>query len=176
MCHYIALGVASERKSLVEQVRREYGFRTWPNENPSISASFAPGLAVVLVTAGLGQCSCNFMPRAPGDPEKGLDAAARKYHRLGWSSSKIRRALAAKASARQSKPTRDADVRRFREFIRRLVEHAGVVHLLVHFFSGRLASERFHVGPGRTVSVSEYMADSWDYPEDVVVRVVREAA
>lgn len=141
MCYYITLAVPARHE---RDVLDAYG-REWQLErtrNPSVEAALPDGFVPLLM--GAGACCCGFYTRsAAAERAKRLSHKRRKYERLGWSEAKIRRAIGGETKPQPGDGLHPSVL----ELIESLHARCGPIAFVVHFYSGKVETERFEL-PG----------------------------
>ncbi len=156
MCYFITLGVPEEKAEFFEQhVQR--GFHIALIANASVLEEMGHGLRTYLLMSGGCSCSLFSEPHkeAGGDPQaRQLSMQERlrhKYEKMGWSPSKIERALAQRPKDRGPKAFVGlrGDVQRF---LGELATNVGQLAVLVHWYDEDLQDSRLACKQGAVVS------------------------
>jgi hypothetical protein len=170
MCHFITATLAAEDgRSAVAIVAARFA-RVWePLENPYVTAQLRRGEQYFLTTRGHCDCGTGLGAARRGPS---LDRQIQKLKRKGWSSAKIERSLADKAGARKKKQAaRRVQSDCWEQIIPSILVEAGVRHvgLLLHWYSGNLASERIEIVRQERVPAAQISAEFLSQIEEDVL-------
>lgn len=151
MCYLIHVGVPAAH---AERVVSPRPFRVARHLNPSVTAAFGPAFTTFSVESGGCSCSIYSSPDAPRVEKASPDKRRKYYQKLGWSESKIARAL---ADAERDRPKQRDGVRDdVAAFIAGLAEEAGEVKLIVHDFRGLFADEEIPHSRAHALTIDEF--------------------
>ena len=148
MCYYITAVLPPATDPLAAQsIAERHGRNLTPIENGGVKEQLRSGELYCLTTAG--HCDCDTTlgllsrKRQPHQTQK--DARARKLEALGWSKTKIERALSQSAQSQERNAARAAqsaaaETEGWAKFIA-AVHAAGIpyIGLLLHFYDGALS-------------------------------------
>lgn len=167
MCSIITIAVPTRFADLVRQQYSTRQLAISPTTNPSALAAAAADRVPLLVTGGGCSCAWYQRPAAADAPSK-LARARARYEKLGWSDSKIERAIAAMHRAPQPDEGLHPAIR---DLLRTIVTAHGPAAVWVHDFSGNVELEPYTITRHEQWS-SASLADSAAtlYP-DVIARV-----
>lgn len=151
MCHFVTLVVPTDDTVAVEAVMARHGRAAEPIDNPSVAKALLPGERQFLTTRG--HCDCGTVlaqgRETADEAEARLAKEADRLAAKGWSPTKVARAMEVRRRRAADPPARrgedslelwSAIVCDLRQALR-----APRVGLLVHFYSGAVASEVFAV-------------------------------
>ena len=131
MCYFITIAVETKHTGEVADAFGK-GFHILPTANPSVLAVIPPGYTPLLLTNGHCSCGLYVRPRIAKDNAM-LDRLRKKYAKLGWSESKISRAL---SQARESRPDAGGFSNEVLDGLETLLQTCDSVAVVVHEYSG----------------------------------------
>lgn len=150
VCDYVILGIPNgATEGLSSRLPRKYRLEFWQvaaarNTIPSTHT-------VALLVSGFCSCGIYSGPSPVGEEDRESKRGARRvqrYRKLGWSESKIHRALEDSNQAHAKSPVAvtDADIRDIEALLSSVAaqDKAGL-YILVHTYNGHLADEKFLV-------------------------------
>lgn len=147
---------------------RMFSIRTQSND--SIAKYFDKRATFVVM---LGGCSCDLYAAETNSRAaatlKEQDAARKKYAKLGWSASKIERALAARHTSADRARGFIGLRQDVRDVIGGLAEAAGEVGLLIHDYSGEFDEEIVVARQARVSTPDDLRTGAMSTAEDVVL-------
>ena len=148
MCHFVTLIAPTENSDAVRAVMERHGRTASPINNPSIKKVMRDGEHQYLTTSGHCDCGTVLAPRrdTPEAFEDKLAKEAAKMKRMGWSATKIARAIEDRRKA-DSRP--DGGGSDSLELWKAALHDLGkelklpYAGLFVRFYSGAIATEVF---------------------------------
>lgn len=167
MCYFVTISLAEDA---VDAARRRHagpGLCIERTANPSAISTAGRGFVPLLVTAGGCSCGWYTRPRSAGLESK-RDAAAAKYRRLGWSESKVNRAL---ASMRRVAEEGDGLHGAIVNLLRSLAAEHGLVSVWVHDFRGKVETEPYTITRRERWPTEELLTRARELDTDVLVTV-----
>lgn len=168
MCWFITIAVPCLAAGAVCAAHSGAGVLIAPTQNPSAIAAAGTGWSPLLVTGG--GCSCAWYRRpSTAGVEKDTARARRKYEAMGWSSSKIERALASKAA----KPRPDDGLHAVVvDLLAGVAARHGAVRVWVHDFTGRVETEAYTPDRREVWPVADLKSRAATLEPDVLVEIV----
>ena len=147
------------------------GFQLYPTANASILAALPSKFGVRHLTSG--GCSCDLY-RRPGQSVRGEkdEHLRRKYATLGWSESKIARAVAQSKAHKRSQIAVAGIRGDVIEYLKSLCEAAGALAVVVHFYSGDVETEQVSLKHGQPCAYDEFSTRASGLLEDEVLSTV----
>jgi hypothetical protein len=138
MCHFLTVSVpGSIVPAVPEKFRKQFSFDL--HTNPSVVSLISPGW--ISFTATSGGCSCGFYQSHDRSKDR-VEKLRKKFSNKGWSESKIARALEPnKAESVPNLGLRPDVV----DLLNDLVCSFGEVRVSLHFYSGAIETEVFHL-------------------------------
>ena len=169
MCWFITVGVGRAVRETFENIAKAHSLQLTHLSRTPTTGVFPAGASCIEVTQG--GCSCNLYSASPkpGQAEVQLARARQRMERMGWSSSKIQRALDAKSTAesRAGSSRESADV--FKRFVAEVVAACGSVDLFAHFYSGSQHEQDVGSPDAAALSLRNFLEDG--FPPDTVTTV-----
>lgn len=148
MCHFLTVSIPLRSiPEVPDEFRREIHFVE--HGNPSVT-DLAPFNWISFAVVSKG-CSCGLYRtgiHSKGDTLKRIAS----YRKKRWSDAKIRRAIASRPSIPQKMGLRD-DIR---DLISQLVMEAGHLRLSLHWYSGNIETEEFHLNDLGSISLEDF--------------------
>ena len=173
MCDFLTFAVPERAQSAL-QSDEPTEFSVISFRNVGGSHSYGPGF--IVSAAMSGGCSCGMFPETTGENEnRHVTRLRRKYERMGWSSTKIERALADAERAAKSRRGQPLSTEVF-GYLRRLVERCGELRLICHAHDGLFASETFKVHGPIHLAAEELVNDGIKLLRDHLYIVVESKA
>lgn len=155
MCYFITIGLPEGKTEFLEH-RVQRGFHIAPVANASILQQIGQDFRTYLLMSG--GCSCDLFREPPTKTEAERDAHTRsakerlrhKYEKMGWSKTKIDRALAQRPKDRgtQAFVGLRGDVQRF---LGELATNVSQLAILVHWYDGDVEEPRIACTQGEIV-------------------------
>jgi len=170
MCFFITIAVPEQHAPrLAEAFGR--GFQLHPTANATILRAFPAKFAARLLTSG--GCSCDLYSRPDQSVRAGNDDhLRRKYAKLGWSQSKIARAVA-QSKAHKFSPVTFSGIRGdVIERLKSLGTTAGAVAVVAHWYDGEIEQERLSLTQGPQCGYDEFSARATKLLENEVLFTV----
>lgn len=168
MCFFITLALSAEHAALVARMA-DQKLAIRPQTNASVARLVGDRAMFILTSGG---CSCDLYVSKSGDgtaAARELNAARRRYSKLGWSAAKVERALAARHTS-ADRGRRVVGLRQdARELVARIAEAAGEVGLLVHAYSGDVEVETVLAARGGVSTPDDLRTGTTSLAEDVVL-------
>lgn len=170
MCWFVTIAVDPRSRNVIERALAERGILTleWVESTPTTNV-FPAGVSCAQITDGSCSCALYSKPAEPGRLEGELAAERRRLEKKRWSSSKIDRAISAKAesAARPSRFTEAADA--FKALTAYLVGELGAVQVFAHFYSGNQHREAVGLPERSSVSLHQFLVTG--FPPNQVVTI-----
>lgn len=169
MCFFITMAVPADAADEVARRHAEPGLRIDRTGNPSAVEAAGPARTPLLVTGG--GCSCAWYRRPGTDPLHDRARAEAKYRRLGWSETKIERAI---ASMRKAPRPGDGVHAVVMDLLTAVAHDCGEVCVWVHDFTGRVEREPYAITRRIRCACADLPAYARVLDTDVALTVARE--
>lgn len=171
MCWFITIAVPKSAVAAVRAAHGGAGMSIEPTRSPSALAAAGDGWAPLLVTGGGCSCAWYRPPDAAGADDE-IARARRKYEGMGWSPTKIARALA----SMRAKPRPDDGLHAvIINLLGCVATRHGKVRVWVHDFRGRVETEAYAIARRETWPIAELASRGATLEQDVLAEVVAEA-
>lgn len=169
MCYFITIGIPGTKVGdLLNDVPRELSVR--PSPNVSLLKQFPTDFVSFLITSGM--CSCDLFFGESEHRDK-TTTNIRKYGKMGWSKSKINRAILQSSSNAETKKRIGlrGDVLSF------LSDVSGKINgmkVIIHYYKGDVANEEINAGPGQTVKSRQLRSENLIRETDKIFTILSE--
>lgn len=177
MCYFVTLGLPENKTEFLEKhVPR--GLHIRRVELRSVQQQMGHGICTYLLMSG--DCSCAMFNEYRNEAEEGRqtnehvrhERRRRKYEKLGWSLSKIQRALGQRTTPSEAGSIYGlrGDVQRF---LGELAANVGKLAVLVHWYDGDVQNSRFACKEGEVFSHEVALGERLEVSTDEIFWINR---